>query len=54
MDPAVLAFGLVVLAAFAFGVVTAPLGLLLGLPPGPVALGVFLGTDLLVHLVHGG
>ena len=44
MDPVVLAFGLVVLAAFAFGVMTAPLGLLLGLPPGLVALGVFLGS----------
>lgn len=33
-----------VLAAFAFGVLTAPLGLLLGLPPGLVAIGVFLGS----------
>lgn len=34
----------VVLAAFLFGVVTAPLGLALGLPPGAVAFGVLLGS----------
>lgn len=39
-----LAFVLVVLAAFAFGVVTAPFGLVLGLPPGLVMIGVFLGS----------
>lgn len=44
MDPAVFAFTLVILAAFAFGVVSAPLGLLLGLGPGLVATGVFLGS----------
>lgn len=34
----------VVLAAFVFGVVTAPLGLALGLPPGVVAPAVLLGS----------
>lgn len=34
----------VVLAAFLFGVVTAPLGLALGLPPGAVAFGVLAGS----------
>ena len=44
VDPAVLAFTLVILAAFTFGVASAPLGLLLGLSPGLVAAGVFLGS----------
>lgn len=44
MDPSVLAFTAVVLAAFAFGVVTAPLGLALGLDPAMTAFGVFLGS----------
>ncbi|HEY5881035.1 MAG TPA: hypothetical protein VIU11_19140 [Nakamurella sp.] len=48
MGSPVLAFTLVVLAAFAFGVVTVPLGLLLGLPPGLVAIGVFLGSAAFV------
>jgi len=45
---AVFAFTLVVLASFAFGVKTAPLGLLLGLSPGLVAAGVFLGSAAFV------
>ncbi len=35
---------IVVLAAFLFGAATAPLGLLLGLPPAAVVLAVFVGT----------
>lgn len=50
VDPAVLAFTLVVLAAFVFGTATAPLGLALGLGPGLVALGVFLGSAALVFV----
>lgn len=48
MDPGVLAFCAVLLAAFAFGPVTAPLGLLLGLPPVLVMIGVFLGSAAFV------
>lgn len=43
-----LAFTLVVLAAFAFGVATVPLGLALGLGSALVALGVFLGSAAFV------
>ena len=50
MDPSVLAFTLVVLAAFVFGVATAPLGLVLGLGPGLAAVGVFLGSAAFVFI----
>jgi hypothetical protein len=50
MDPSVLAFTLVVLAALVFGVATAPLGLVLGLGPGPTAVGVFLGSAAFVFI----
>lgn len=45
-----LAFTLVVLAAFGFGVATAPLGLVLGLGPGLAAAGVFLGCAAFVFI----
>jgi hypothetical protein len=45
---AALAVLIVVSAAFLFGVVTVPLGLVLGLPPGLVAIGVFLGSAAFV------
>lgn len=48
MDPTVLAFTVVVLAAFAFGVVTVPLGPALGLDPVLTAVGVFLGSAAFV------
>jgi hypothetical protein len=44
MDSVAVAVLVVVLAAFLFGMVTAPLGLALGLPPPAVAVGVLLGS----------
>lgn len=48
MDPSVLAFTVLVLAAFAFGVLTVPLGPALGLDPALTAVGVFLGSAAFV------